>query len=242
MEHNMAARSSSVLVSAALVLSSVPIPVYAETAPGMSDLIGARGSSLDQELNRRGYEFAKNKGAASLWWSRTRSSCISSYISNGRVDSIERASATDCGRNKDAGDHLAGIVVGAAAAGLIAALSAHHHGQDHRNNDVRYNKEFERGYNDALDGSRYDRNDSEAYHVGFVAAEAEVNNNNRGATSNVVTVRFDRGESEKTIQGSIRGDQYIDYIVGVGRRNQMLSVHMSASNASNYFNVLPPRG
>ena len=62
------------------------------------------------------------------------------------------------------------------------------------------------------------------------------------ARAEEVAVHFDRGKSGKTIRGTIRGDQYIDYIVSVGRSNQMLSVHMTASNASNYFNVLPPTG
>lgn len=109
----------------------------------------------------------------------SRSACISALVDNGRVDSIQKASAADCGREKEAGNHLSGVVAGAVAAGLIAALTAHHHGQDHRNNNERYNKEFERGYSDAFEGKRYAMQDSEAYHAGYMSGEAEQNHRHR---------------------------------------------------------------
>ena len=53
------------------------------------------------------------------------------------------------------------------------------------------------------------------------------------------TVQFARGASEATIKGALQGDQTIDYHVRAGA-GQTLAVTMTVSNASTYFNVLPP--
>lgn len=52
-------------------------------------------------------------------------------------------------------------------------------------------------------------------------------------------VQFDRGTSGTTISNSIRGQQIVDYVLGVSAGQQM-SVQMSTSNASNYFNITAP--
>ncbi|MDH5286459.1 MAG: hypothetical protein OEX23_07465 [Betaproteobacteria bacterium] len=52
-------------------------------------------------------------------------------------------------------------------------------------------------------------------------------------------VRFAKGASSATIKGSIKGDKTIDYKLGA-RAGQTMSVTLKASNASTYFNVLPP--
>lgn len=178
----MKSKSTALLLSAALVSTSLSFsaPANAQTVRGLEDLIGARGSSLDGELARRGYKFTKNRGAASMYWNGPRSSCISALVENGRVESIQRAAAAYC--DQDAGKQLVGVAVGAAAAGLIAALTAHHHGQDHRNNNQRYNRQFQRGYDDATNGSGYSLHDSDAYHAGYVAGEAE--RRNQGPSNN----------------------------------------------------------
>lgn len=166
----------STVLSVALVSTSMvgAAPAWADTARGMDDLIGARGSSLDGELARRGYALATTKGFAQMWWNSKSNTCVSALVDNGRVASIESASASDCG--KSGGNTAAGIIAGAAAVGLIAALSGHHKGSDNRNNNNSYNGEYQRGYNDAMYGGHYATNDSEAYHSGFMAGEAERNN------------------------------------------------------------------
>ena len=52
-------------------------------------------------------------------------------------------------------------------------------------------------------------------------------------------VQFKKGETGATIKGTIKGDQTIDYQLraGVG---QVMVVAFKPSNASAYFNVLPP--
>jgi hypothetical protein len=72
----------------------------AQTAPGMGDLIGARGSSVESEMQARGYEFATNLGSAALWWNAKTKACVSVAVDEGRVQSIQQASASDCGKSE----------------------------------------------------------------------------------------------------------------------------------------------
>jgi hypothetical protein len=51
-------------------------------------------------------------------------------------------------------------------------------------------------------------------------------------------VTFTAGSTSTTIKGEIRGLESIDYLVGV-KAGQPLTVAMTASNASAYFNILP---
>jgi hypothetical protein len=163
-------------LSLALVTSSVAgiAPAAAQNAPGMGDLIGARGSSAESELTSRGYKFANNNGGAAMWWNSNSRKCVSVAVDNGRVDSIQSASAKDCGHNND--DAIAGVAAGALAIGLVAALSGHHKNNENRNNNANYNAEYQRGYNDGMYSAHYSNADSEAYHSGFMAGETERNN------------------------------------------------------------------
>lgn len=52
-------------------------------------------------------------------------------------------------------------------------------------------------------------------------------------------VTFAKSTSSKTIQGSITGDSYIDYMVNAGK-GQMLNVDLKRIAGSPYFNVTPP--
>ena len=53
------------------------------------------------------------------------------------------------------------------------------------------------------------------------------------------TVQFAKGASTAQLSGSVKGDATVDYRISAGA-GQMLTVAMKTSNASNYFNVLPP--
>jgi hypothetical protein len=52
-------------------------------------------------------------------------------------------------------------------------------------------------------------------------------------------VKFSPGKSSATVTGTLRGDQTIDYTLDA-KGGQTMTVKMKGSNASNYFNVLPP--
>jgi hypothetical protein len=52
-------------------------------------------------------------------------------------------------------------------------------------------------------------------------------------------VAFAKGASSATIKGQLKGDADVDYVVRAAA-GQTLSVSLTGSNRSNYFNVLPP--
>lgn len=52
-------------------------------------------------------------------------------------------------------------------------------------------------------------------------------------------VQFAKGHSSTTIQGTIKGDQTIDYTLRA-KAGQTMSVMLKTGNDANYFNVLPP--
>lgn len=60
-----------------------------------------------------------------------------------------------------------------------------------------------------------------------------------GAQAQTVTVKFPKGSSGTTIEGSIKGDQSIKYRVGLSA-GQTMSVQLDTSNSSNYFNITAP--
>ncbi|MFQ6539742.1 hypothetical protein [Aphanothece stagnina] len=92
-----AASFSSVLAIAALCgLSSV---AHAQsTVPDLTDLIGARGSSAETEVQSRGYQFTGNLGSSALWWNRRTKTCASITVDEGRVVSIMKSPSADCGK------------------------------------------------------------------------------------------------------------------------------------------------
>lgn len=60
------------------------------------------------------------------------------------------------------------------------------------------------------------------------------------ATSQTVSpINFARGASSATVNGSIRGNQFIDYRIAV-RAGQQMNVSFRATRGSPYFNILEP--
>jgi hypothetical protein len=53
------------------------------------------------------------------------------------------------------------------------------------------------------------------------------------------TVQFKQGESSATIQGTLKGDQTIDYQLTAGA-GQAMVIKFAPTNASAYFNLPPP--
>jgi len=52
-------------------------------------------------------------------------------------------------------------------------------------------------------------------------------------------IQLPRGQTGTVIQGAIQGDQIVDYVLGA-QAGQTMSIEMTASNASSYFNVTAP--
>lgn len=188
----------SVMIGASMI--ATPMAATAATPGDIGDLQGARGSSFDGEMGRRGYAFVKKEGEAQYWWNANTKTCVAATMANGRVDTLNTQSASACGHG--GGKAAAGIVAGVAVAGLIAALSHHHKDSDARNK-VDYNTEYERGYHDGMFGGHYSKQDSEAYHSGYMAGETEANNRKH---ANSVLVRGAPAAAQNACKQ--RGDQY----------------------------------
>lgn len=167
---------------AVLATATLGLTPSALAAPpgGLGDLIGARGSSGEYQLGARGYVLAKSSGLTGYWWNSSSRTCARVVTYNGRYDVIDTASASDCGHG--GGSDASAAIAAVAIVGLAAAIAAHNkkeHGDD------RHDDEFERGYHDAMYGAPYDRHDSEGYHNGYMAGEAE-RNNRRASNSSYV--------------------------------------------------------
>ena len=87
-----------VTFAATLVLTQAALAQ--DPAPGLQDLVGARGSSGEQALQKRGYKFVKGEksgGDSYTNWRHARSGqCIIVRTANGRYQSIVSAPAFDC--------------------------------------------------------------------------------------------------------------------------------------------------
>ena len=97
MRHRVIGYSAGTLVAAFLLAQGA----YAQDpAPGLQDLIGARGSSGEQVLQERGYEFVKGEksgGDSYTNWRNARTGqCIIVRTAEGRYQSIVEAPDADC--------------------------------------------------------------------------------------------------------------------------------------------------
>ena len=69
-----------------------------DSGTGLDDLVGARGSSAESELQARGYKFKGNLGSAALWWNPGTRTCVAVAVDEGRVQSILKSPKSDCGK------------------------------------------------------------------------------------------------------------------------------------------------
>ena len=53
------------------------------------------------------------------------------------------------------------------------------------------------------------------------------------------TIQFEKGASQATVRGQVKGDADVDYRVRAGA-GQTLAVALKKTNPQNYFNILPP--
>lgn len=146
-----------------------------------------------------------------MWWNTSTRRCVSVAVDSGRVQRLQEANATDgdqqqASSGKSKNDNPTGVLVGAAAIGLVAALASHHkrsnNASNNASNNSGYNSEYERGYNNAMYSGHYAQNDSEAYHSGYMAGEAE-RNNRKAANTPIV-----RGApAEAQLACARRGDE-----------------------------------
>lgn len=73
-----------------------------DTAPDLSDLVGAKAGQAEGELERRGYSYATGSTSGntkySSWFNRSTGRCVMIRTEEGRYQSIVQTSPVDCGR------------------------------------------------------------------------------------------------------------------------------------------------
>ncbi|WP_269792165.1 hypothetical protein [Stenotrophomonas sp. Iso1] len=83
-----------------LVATAMSLPVFAQTPPDVTDLVGARGAGGETQLLSRGYEQRDSNTVGdqrfSFWWKAKSSQCISVSTVEGRYASIQSVPAANC--------------------------------------------------------------------------------------------------------------------------------------------------
>lgn len=172
--------------TAALAVSVTP--VLAKTASHLQDIVGARGSSGESELEARGFTYIDgHKGSHyvhTYWWNSKDKNCVEVKTADGRYQKIVDAPNSDC-HQKDSGGNTGAAVAGAlVGAALIAALasshkSSHHDDGQHYSEKVQ-EEQYERGFNDGLHNVAYHNYDKTDYYAKGYEAGVEQRNRNTG--------------------------------------------------------------
>ena len=158
---------SATVVLALLAANAAP----ALAATQVSDLDGMRASSLDTEMEGRGFSLhhqaPSGQGSYTYWWKAADKTCARVYTADGRVANTRLVSVSDCGQKS--GDAGAAIALGAAAIiGAIALSSKSHHRNDQYGADSRQLADFDRGHRDGLYHQAYHNySNSQAYKDGY---------------------------------------------------------------------------
>lgn len=166
---------------AAAMLAATTTAAMAKAPSDVADLVGARGSSGEDQLRSRGYSFHHasqgDDRSWTYWWNSSNRQCLAVVTSDGRYSSISSAPASDCGHS-GGGDAGAAVAVGAAA--LIGALAlshkSHHHENANHYDNQQSEADYERGYRDGLYNQAYHNYDrSDAYSNGYSAGVTQRN-------------------------------------------------------------------
>jgi hypothetical protein len=70
----------------------------AASANDLADLVGARAGQAEEALVNKGYVLARAEGLTAFWWNETSQACARIVTNEGRYESIDTASRTDCGK------------------------------------------------------------------------------------------------------------------------------------------------
>jgi hypothetical protein len=98
--------SSRVYAAAVVAILSGALiaPASAQTPSDLGDLVGARGSSGETQMQARGYAFVKTTTVRdakwSYWWSRDQGQCVQIATSDGRYSAINLVPAPNCGQQQ----------------------------------------------------------------------------------------------------------------------------------------------
>jgi hypothetical protein len=166
----IAGKLCAAAATAAMVV--VPVAAMAKTPGSVRDLVGARGSSGQEQLEYRGFHLISGHteydSKINYWWNGNTKECIKVVTYDGNYQSIDQTTNADCNQKGGNGDKTAAIAVGAAALLGIAALASKSHHREDRDYDERGMSDFERGHRDGLYGQAYHNySRSDAYSNGY---------------------------------------------------------------------------
>jgi hypothetical protein len=166
----LAGKMCALMATAAMVVA--PVAAAASTPGSVRDLVGARGSSGEDQLEFRGFHrisgHTENDSKINYWWNGNTKECVKVVTYDGNFRSIDKTSNADCHQKGDSGDKTAAIAVGAAALLGIVALASKSHHREGKDYNERSTADFERGHRDGLYNQPYHNYDrSDAYSDGY---------------------------------------------------------------------------
>jgi uncharacterized protein with FMN-binding domain len=165
-----------------LSIAIVAAPLAAKTQ-SLTDLVGARASSGEMALEKRGYTFITGHEGDystkhSYWWNSAAKHCAHVETYDGQYTAITDGTRSDCNQKADGGDAAAAIGLVAGAALLTGILSHKSHHKQGVNYDQQQTQEFEYGYRDGLYNASYSNgNRSDGYARGYEQGVNERNAN-----------------------------------------------------------------
>jgi hypothetical protein len=158
-------------LSAASLLAQGTVAVAAP--PGsVADLVGARAAGGESTLEERGFTLhhglTKDGGKVNYWWNPNTKECVKVDTYDGKFDSIDKTSNSDCNQKGSSGDKAAAAALGAVAILGIAALASKSHDRGDKYSDQQNTADYERGYRDGLYNQSYHNyTRSNAYSDGY---------------------------------------------------------------------------
>ena len=175
----LASKICALLATAAMAVA--PVAAVAKTPASVRDLVGAKGSSGEDQLEYRGFHrissHADYDSKINYWWNGNTKECVKVMTYDGNFQSIDQTTNADCNQKGGNGDKTAAIAVGAAALLGIAALASKSHHRGDNDYDERGMSEFERGHRDGLYGQAYHNyNRSDSYSSGYDSGVRERSN------------------------------------------------------------------
>lgn len=172
----------NIALATATAFSLLSQQAFAGNAASVRDLLGAKGSSGEAQLESRGFTFITSRPSGSsmmnsYWWHGGDKHCIAVETYDGRYSTINDATPGDCHQKSNAG----GAVAAVAGIAILGALLAHK--SDHHETGQHYaaptdEAQYERGFNDGLHGQTYHNYDrADAYSRGYEAGVRQNSHN-----------------------------------------------------------------
>lgn len=98
---------TALIPTAVLIASALTAPAaLAQSAPDLTDLVGARASGGETQLEARGYRFVTTNVVRdqkfSFWWSERQRRCVSVTTMDGRYSAIQSVPAANCTQSANA--------------------------------------------------------------------------------------------------------------------------------------------